>query len=139
MARALDGACRDLRWDKTPKLTKSKLACADIVAGVAGRGDRMKLRIRSIVRPFALAVMAAFLSGSASAQSLFFGPRDQQFPAPACFTPRGIWVGESAFCTPAMHTDWLEKMTHWRMEEHIRIGYDPARYQMPALKWTQSA
>ena len=30
-------------------------------------------------------------------------------------------------------------MTHWRTERRIRIGYDGARYSMPALQWTQSS
>ncbi|WP_229668832.1 formylglycine-generating enzyme family protein [Edaphobacter acidisoli] len=28
-------------------------------------------------------------------------------------------------------------MTHWRMEEHIRIGYDSSRYALPQLQWIQ--
>jgi formylglycine-generating enzyme required for sulfatase activity len=42
-------------------------------------------------------------------------------------------------CTPASHADWLADITHWRAERRIRIGYDPARYEMPALKWAQSS
>ena len=28
---------------------------------------------------------------------------------------------------------------HWRSEHLIRIGYDGSRYDLPALKWTQSS
>ena len=36
-------------------------------------------------------------------------------------------------------SEWLADMTHWRMERRIRTGYDPTRYEMPALKWAQSS
>ena len=112
----------------------------------------MNSGIRSLFKPFALAVVATFSLGSASAQdifsgqpgaanaqSAFFGPRGQQFPAPACYANRPIWTGGYVACSPANHANWLADMSHWRMEERIRIGYDPARYEMPALKWTQSS
>jgi len=35
--------------------------------------------------------------------------------------------------------EWLVDITHWRAERRIRIGYDPSRYELPALKWTQSS
>jgi gamma-glutamyl hercynylcysteine S-oxide synthase len=106
----------------------------------------MNSGIRSIVRPFALAMVAAFSLGSASAQvpppgaqEIFFGPHGQQFSSPVCLSLGFLAMGGYRSCTPAMHTDWLANMKHWRMEERIRIGYDPARYEMPALKWAQSA
>jgi formylglycine-generating enzyme required for sulfatase activity len=33
----------------------------------------------------------------------------------------------------------LTDITHWRTERRIRIGYDPSRYELPALKWAQSS
>jgi formylglycine-generating enzyme required for sulfatase activity len=33
----------------------------------------------------------------------------------------------------------LKDIRHWRDERRIRIGYDGSRYDMPALKWTQSS
>jgi formylglycine-generating enzyme required for sulfatase activity len=100
----------------------------------------MEFGIRNIVKPFAcVAAVTAISIGSASAQNLFFGRSDQQFSSPACLTlsPRDE-DGYSA-CTPSSHAQWLANMNHWRMEERIRIGYDSARYEMPALKWAQSA
>ena len=33
----------------------------------------------------------------------------------------------------------MADIRHWRNERRIRIGYDGARYDLPALKWTQSS
>ena len=52
---------------------------------------------------------------------------------------KGAWEGGSKACTPADHEAWLADIQHWRKERRIRIGYDGARYDMPALKWTQSS
>jgi len=93
--------------------------------------------VRSMVRPLALVVVAAFSLGSTTAQDVGW-PGDQQILPPACFTITGK-ANEYVPCTPASHTNWLSNIKHWRIEERIRIGYDPARYEVPALKWTQSA
>jgi gamma-glutamyl hercynylcysteine S-oxide synthase len=92
-----------------------------------------------IVRPLAFALATAFCIAGLSAQDTFNAPRGQQIPPPACFTIRGAWEGGYSPCTPASHADWLADISHWRMERRIRTGFDPARYQMPALQWTQSA
>jgi formylglycine-generating enzyme required for sulfatase activity len=42
-------------------------------------------------------------------------------------------------CLPGAHERWLKDLQHWRAERLIRITFDPARYEMPALKWTQSS
>ena len=42
-------------------------------------------------------------------------------------------------CPPGTHQGWLHDLQHWRNERRIRVTFDPARYQMPALKWTQSS
>jgi gamma-glutamyl hercynylcysteine S-oxide synthase len=86
-----------------------------------------------------LGLLAMSFGHPAVAQDSSHGPHDQQIPPPACFTIRGAWEGGYIPCTPASHTEWLADITHWRMERRIRIGYDPARYEMPALKWSQSA
>lgn len=86
-----------------------------------------------------LGLAAAILSNPAVGQDTFHAPQDQQIPPPACFTIRGAWEGGYVPCTPYSHTLWLNDVTHWRMERRIRVGYDPARYEMPALKWAQSA
>jgi formylglycine-generating enzyme required for sulfatase activity len=42
-------------------------------------------------------------------------------------------------CLPLTHEHWLKDLQHWRAERRIRTGYDPARYELPALRWTQSS
>ena len=57
--------------------------------------------------------------------------------APACYSPKDEWNpgdGERACET---HEAWLNDITHWRAERRIRIGYNGARYEIPALQWTQ--
>jgi len=97
----------------------------------------MWLPIRSVVATFAVAAMAASFIGFALAQSSLNKPQDQQFFPPACYAiaPVGGYVP----CAPSGHAEWLADMKHWRMERRIRIGYDPARYEMPSLQWAQSA
>jgi len=34
---------------------------------------------------------------------------------------------------------WFTDMQRWRHEQRVRIGYDDAEYDRPALKWTQSS
>jgi gamma-glutamyl hercynylcysteine S-oxide synthase len=108
----------------------------------------MNSGIRCIVRRFVLALLAVSTITSASAQGpggaapaagaqeVFFQPIGQQIPPPGCLTLRGL-AGFTP-CTPLNYTQWLENIVHWRMEERIRIGYDPARYENPALQWAQS-
>jgi len=52
---------------------------------------------------------------------------------------KGLWEGGSKPCTQSEHEAWLTDITHWRGERRIRVGYDGARYDLPALKWTQSS
>jgi gamma-glutamyl hercynylcysteine S-oxide synthase len=68
-----------------------------------------------------------------------FDPDSQQISGPACLSPRPPWEGGSAACRADEHEDWLNDIIHWRVERLIRIGYSGARYEMPALKWTQSS
>src|ERR1035438_4814373 len=51
---------------------------------------------------------------------------------------RNAWEGGGIPCTPLTHHEWLTDITHWRAERLVRIGYDPARYSLPSLKWAQS-
>lgn len=74
-----------------------------------------------------------------SAQDSHFRPEHQQIPTPACLEMRGAWEGGNTVCTPDEHDAWLADITHWRKERRIRIGYDGSRYDLPALKWTQSS
>ncbi len=88
-----------------------------------------------------VAVIALFITCglSSSAQDSKYKPERQQIPSPECLTLRGAWEGSYVPCTDATHQQWLNDITHWRMERKIRIGFDDARYRMPALEWTQSS
>ena len=76
---------------------------------------------------------------SIPAQDSKFSPKGQQIPTPACLNMRGAWEGGSTPCTQNEHDSWLSDIRHWRNERRIRIGYDGSRYDLPALKWTQSS
>ena len=86
------------------------------------------------VAAFALAVSAI-----SSSQDSHFSPKGQQIPVPECLTMKGLWEGGSKPCSQTEHHAWLADITHWRTERRIRVGYDGARYDLPALKWTQSS
>ncbi len=104
----------------------------------------MKLPIR-----FGILTMVAVLTcpGSifpAEAQDTNYRPVDQQIPPPACFAMTEAWEDLRAGlappgCTPQSHAEWLNDIRHWRDERRIRIGFDDARYRLPALKWAQSS
>jgi gamma-glutamyl hercynylcysteine S-oxide synthase len=74
------------------------------------------------------------------AQDTLHPPAWEQLPGPGCaavtewnsYTP-------PAPCTAAQVSEWLSDVTHWRIERRIRVGYDGALYNEPALKWTQSS
>jgi len=84
-------------------------------------------------------LLAITLGAPGFAQDSHYAPIGQQIPPPTCFTIRGPHDGGYVPCTPSSHKEWLADITHWRMERRIRIGIDTARYEMPALKWAQSA
>jgi len=77
----------------------------------------------------------AFVPGGATAWDAEW----QQIAGPKCLEMRGAWEGGSNACTPEDHGNWLADVTHWRTERRIRIGYSDFRYDLPALKWTQSS
>jgi len=93
--------------------------------------------------PFALCV----LSSPVAAQDTQYVPAGglpwdtswQQIPGPKCLEMHGAWEGGSPSCAPDEHQRWLADVTHWRNERRIRIGYDGSRYDLPALRWTQSS
>ena len=99
----------------------------------------MTRRFRPISTAMGTSAVALALMLGASAQDTHNAPKGQQIPPPACFTMRGAWEGGYVPCNPKSHDEWLKDVTHWRMERRIRIGFDPSRYEMPALKWTQSS
>jgi gamma-glutamyl hercynylcysteine S-oxide synthase len=85
------------------------------------------------------AVLVLLFGTIASAQTTHFAPKVQQIPVPECLMMKGLWEGGSKPCTQNEHEAWIADITHWRMERRIRIGYDGARYDLPALQWTQSS
>ncbi len=84
-------------------------------------------------------LLAMLFVAHSSAQDTQYAPQGQQIQPPACFTQRGAWEGSYAPCTESTHRDWLADVTHWRTERRIRTGFDPSRYELPALKWAQSS
>ncbi len=86
-----------------------------------------------------LGLFFASLLLSASAQDTSYPARGQQIPPPDCLNLHHAWEGAAPVCGPFTHERWLHDIEHWRAERRIRITYDPARYQMPALAWTQSS
>lgn len=81
---------------------------------------------------------------TALGQDTQFSPKGQQIPPPPCFTLRDRWEAlrdgaDSTPCSEQSHQEWLQDIEHWKKERRIRIGYDGARYDLPALKWAQSS
>jgi formylglycine-generating enzyme required for sulfatase activity len=85
-------------------------------------------------------ILALAISLAVSAQDTQYPPRGQQIPAPDCMNLHNAWDGpQQAPCLINAHERWLRDIQHWRAERRIRIAYDPARYELPALRWTQSS
>jgi iron(II)-dependent oxidoreductase len=93
-----------------------------------------------MVRTLSLGILVAILTLTAAAQDTAFAPRSQQIPPPDCMNLHSAWEGITATgCAPSTHQRWLGDLKHWRSERRIRITYDSSRYDLPALKWTQSS
>ncbi|MFY9950093.1 MAG: formylglycine-generating enzyme family protein, partial [Candidatus Sulfotelmatobacter sp.] len=86
-----------------------------------------------------IVVLMLIVATTSSAQTSNFTPKSQQIPVPECLTIKELSEDGSKPCGPTEHDAWLADITHWRMERRIRTGYDGARYDMPALQWTQSS
>jgi formylglycine-generating enzyme required for sulfatase activity len=88
-------------------------------------------------------LLSALQSATLGAQDTHYAPAGQQIPPPECLTMKNAYQtamsGGFIGCPPMSHEAWLKDVTHWRNERRIRIGYDGARYDNPALKWTQSS
>jgi iron(II)-dependent oxidoreductase len=94
--------------------------------------------MKPAVAPYVIAALLA-TACAVSAQDSHFRPDRQQIPTPGCLIVKGAWEGGSAPCTQNEHDSWLADIRHWREERRIRIGYENSRYDLPALKWTQSS
>src|ERR1700730_1292356 len=92
--------------------------------------------ISSIVR---LVLVVLTCVAAVAAQDTKFQPEGQQIPGPGCLNMRGAWEGGTKPCSSEEHESWLADVRHWRDERRIRVGYDGSRYDLPALKWTQSS
>jgi iron(II)-dependent oxidoreductase len=68
-----------------------------------------------------------------------FDSGPQQIAGPGCLSIRGAWEGGTTPCAANEHETWLADIQHWRDERLIRIGYNGSRYDLAALKWTQSS
>jgi len=88
---------------------------------------------------FALLAFVLILSLPLASQDSRYRPQGQQIPTPDCLVMKGAWEGGSKPCTQSEHETWLDDITHWRNERRIRIGYSGSRYDLPALRWTQSS
>jgi gamma-glutamyl hercynylcysteine S-oxide synthase len=91
------------------------------------------------VKSHVLCLIAFLFAGVAFAQDTKFAPEEQQIPGPACLEVRGLWEHGSKLCSATEHENWLADVRHWRDERRIRVGYEGALYDLPALKWTQSS
>jgi gamma-glutamyl hercynylcysteine S-oxide synthase len=94
--------------------------------------------MRLQTKRFGMAILLG-LSSMVYGQDTSFEPEHQQIPTPECLVIKGEGQGESKPCTQEDHDTWLADIRHWRSERLDRIGYDGARYNLPALKWTQSS
>lgn len=88
---------------------------------------------------FALAILLPAAAFIACAQDNRYLPNGQQIPPPDCLTLRMPGDGASYPCQDDEHQQWLRAVTAWRRERLIRVGFDPARYALPALQWAQSS
>jgi formylglycine-generating enzyme required for sulfatase activity len=94
----------------------------------------------NFLRALNFGILTAAIAHAAVAQDTSFGPRGQQIPPPDCMNLHNAWEGiTSTGCAPSTHQRWLQDITHWRNERRIRIAYDPSRYALPALQWTQAS
>ncbi len=91
-------------------------------------------------RSYCVGILAAALALGAAGQDTQYPPRGQQIPPPECMNLHNAWEYTlQPTCPPGAHERWLRDLQHWRAERLIRITFDPSRYEMPALKWTQSS
>jgi formylglycine-generating enzyme required for sulfatase activity len=97
-------------------------------------------RWRTLIHSASALLLLFILTLAARAQDTNYPARGQQIPPPDCMNLHNIWEAvPGAGCVPASHQYWIKDLQHWRTERRIRVAYDPSRYDLPALKWTQSS
>jgi iron(II)-dependent oxidoreductase len=95
----------------------------------------MQKKCAALSAAVGIAIMAVLGTKMLYAQDSQFRSSTGQIPVPACLT-----MAEGAYgCSDEIHAEWLKDISHWRTERLIRVGYNGARYSMPALTWTQSS
>src|SRR5450631_2558814 len=93
-----------------------------------------------MLRTLSLGILASAIAFAASAQDSQYSPVGQQIPAPVCnYLYHAFDNAVQPGCAPNAHERWLRDLNHWRTERRIRVAYDPSRYDLPALQWTQSS
>jgi iron(II)-dependent oxidoreductase len=94
--------------------------------------------MRSWTKPCVL-FLILFATEVVTAQDTRFRPVGQQIPTPPCLTLKAAWDGGWTACSQVERDAWLADITHWRNERRIRAAYDGSRYDVAALRWTQSS
>jgi formylglycine-generating enzyme required for sulfatase activity len=90
-------------------------------------------------RTLCFGVLAIALALSSAAQDTQYPPHEQQIPSPECMNLHYAWQTAQPGCPPFAHEHWLADIEHWRAERRIRTAFDPARYELSGLRWTQSS
>ena len=97
----------------------------------------MKINGNALRPSLNLLLATALLAMPAIAQDSHYRPEGQQFPSPDCLSVSNAYSaalsGGYSPCPAGTHEEWLKDLQHWRTERRIRIGYDGARYSLPAL------
>ena len=91
-----------------------------------------------MLRALILGLAVATIPLTTEAQDTAYPARGQQIPPPNCMYLHHAWEGPEVTCRSNTHQLWLADIQHWRAERRIRVAFDPSRYEMPALSWTQS-
>jgi formylglycine-generating enzyme required for sulfatase activity len=92
------------------------------------------------LKSVSLGIVLLLLVIPVHAQDTNYPLADEQIPGPSNPTAQTSVCcatgGERPVSVDAWKK-WLADVRHWRMEHLIRIGYNGAEYDRPALKWTQ--
>ena len=99
----------------------------------------MRKTMKASRKIFGAAVLMMASWAGIAAQDSHYSPKGAQIPPDMCLTARDESESSNIACTALNHQAWLADITHWRTERRIRTGYDPSRYEMPALQWAQSS